>query len=231
VDDQEKGSEQMMIKLHAALLVAAAALATTPCLAADAPPVKANATPPAPFIREGTLNQNPTIGKLRGRILRVKRPLLMVHDLERSIHFYVDLVGLELYDIEPAYDTNPESLGYPMFNIDAGARKRMASLNTSDEVRGVTLEELLDMDWTVQQKPRTSTILFETDDLLGIISRVKAAGYTVIPPVAGEIPARLGVPALRFMEGGVVDPDGHVVAFFQNYADDAEWQRIREQYR
>jgi catechol 2,3-dioxygenase-like lactoylglutathione lyase family enzyme len=200
-------------------------------VAADAPPAKDELRPPAPFIREGTLNQNPTVGKLRGRILRVKRPLLMVHDLERSIHFYVDLVGLELYDVEPTYDTTPESLGYPMFNIKTGARKRMASLNTSDEVRGMTLEELRDMDWSVQQQPRTSTILFETDDLPGIIARVKAAGYQVIPPVAGEIPARMGVPALRFMEGGVIDPDGHVVAFFQNFADDAEWQRIRQQYQ
>lgn len=222
---------QSLGKLLTAMWLAASAAATGPAAVAEAPPAAADVRPPAPFIREGTYNQNPSIGKLRGRILRVKRPLLMVRNLERSLHFYVDLIGLELYSVEPTYDRRPESLGYPLFNIDPGSRKRMASLNTSDEVRGLTLEELLDMDWSVQQHPRTSTILFEADDVVGIVERVRAAGYPVINPVAGEIPAQLGVPALRFIEGGVVDPDGHVISFFQYFADDAEWQRIKEKYR
>lgn len=187
--------------------------------------------PAAPFIREGTNNQNPAIGKLRGRLLRIKRPLLIVADLERSIEFYVDLVGLELYSVEPTYDRRPESLGYELFNIDAGSRKRMAMLNTSAEIRGMTLQEVRDMQWSVQQKPRTSTILFETDDLIDTIERVRAAGYQVIEPVAGEVVATLGVPALRFIEGGVIDPDGHVISFFQYFADDDNWRQIRAQYK
>ncbi|HPF27975.1 MAG TPA: VOC family protein, partial [Steroidobacteraceae bacterium] len=151
-------------------------------------------------------------------------------DLERSIEFYVDLVGLELYSVEPTYDRRPESLGYELFNIDAGSRKRMAMLNTSAEIRGMTLQEVRDMQWSVQQKPRTSTILFETDDLVATIDRVRAAGYQVIEPVAGEVPAALGVPALRFLEGGVIDPDGHVISFFQYFADDDNWQRVRAEF-
>lgn len=206
-------------------LGAGAAGAGEAALAAD------DLRPPAPFIREGSLNQNPSLGPLRGRILRVKRPLLIVSDLARSIHFYVDLVGLELYSVEPTYDRRPDSLGYELFNIEPGSRKRMAMLNTSDEVRGMTLQEVRDMDWTVQQRPRTSTLLFETDDLLAILERVRAAGYRVIGPVAGEVPATVGVPALRFIEGGVVDPDGHVVSFFQYFPDDEIWPVIRDRYR
>lgn len=53
--------------------------------------------PDAPPIREGTWSQKP----LQGRLLRVKRPLLIVRDLERSVRFYADVVGLELYSVEP----------------------------------------------------------------------------------------------------------------------------------
>lgn len=99
----------------------------------------------------------------------------MVHDLERSLHFYVDIIGLELYDVEPTYNRSPASLGYQMFNIEARARKSMATLNTSTEVRGLTLQELRDMDWSVQQVPRTHTILSETDDAIGTIERARRA--------------------------------------------------------
>ena len=170
--------------------------------------------PPAPHIRDGSFNQDPGSGKLKGRVLRVKRPLIMVKDLERSIRFYVDVVGLELYSVEPTYDRNPESLGYELFNIPPGSRKRGAMLNTSDEVRGVTLQEALDFDWEVGQRPRVFTVLFETDDLVGLRHRARAAGHSVVDPVLGEIPATDMAPRLRFMEFGVIDPDGHVMAFF-----------------
>jgi len=183
--------------------------------------------PPAPFIREGTYNQDPQGGKLAGRTLRVKRPLLIVRDLARSVAFYVDVVGLELYSIEPTFDRRPDSLGYQMFNIEPGSRKRMALLNTSDEIRGLTLQEVLDMDFSVQQHPRASTILFETDDRLGIRDRAAAAGFEVIEPVLADIPPTDKAPALRFMEFGIVDPDGHVVSFFQYFEDDEAWEAAR----
>jgi quercetin dioxygenase-like cupin family protein/catechol 2,3-dioxygenase-like lactoylglutathione lyase family enzyme len=183
--------------------------------------------PAAPFIREGSYNQDPQGGKLKGRMLRIKRPLLIVHDLAKSIEFYVDVVGLELYSVEPTYDRRPDSLGYQMFNIDAGSRKRMALLNTADEIRGMTLQEVRDMNFTVQQRPRTSTILFETDDLLALRDRAAAAGYPVIEPVLADIPSTDKASALRFMEFGIVDPDGHVVSFFQYFDDDAEWEAAK----
>lgn len=199
---------------------------------ADAPagPDMSQLRPPAPFIREGTFNQDPQGGKLKGKLLRIKRPLLIVHDLGKSIAFYVDVVGLELYSVEPTYDRRPDSLGYQMFNITPGARKRMALLNTSAEIRGLTLQEVQDMDFSVQQHPRTSTILFETDDLLGLRNRAAAAGIPVIEPVLADIPATPKAPALRFMEFGLVDPDGHVVSFFQYFDDDADWERAKAEY-
>lgn len=186
---------------------------------------------PAPFIRDGSFNQDPAIGSLAGRLLRLKRGWLLVSDLERSVTFYADLIGLELYAISPNYDRRPDRLAEPMFGYTPDARRRVATFNTSDEIRAFGLTEVADMDWQVQQQPRTSTVLFQTDHLLEILARVADAGFAVIGPIAGMVPAAVGVPAVRFLEAGVVDPDGHVIALFQAYPEGPEWQRLHEAYR
>ena len=168
--------------------------------------------PNTPFIREGTYNQQPMTGK----ILRVKRPLFIVADLERSLKFYADTIGFEVYSVDPYYNKDPNSLGYELFDVPVGARKRMAMLNTSDEIRGITLQEVKDMEVTFDRKPRAFTILFETDDLLGIRERAKKAGYRFVEPLIEEIPATSETPRLRFMEFGIIDPDNHVVSLFQS---------------
>lgn len=206
------------------LLIASALLVALPAAFAE----EDSLYPPAPFIRESTFNQDPTTGKLKGRILRIKRPLLIVADLERSLDFYVDVVGLEVYEIEDTYNRDPASLGYEMFNIERGKPKRMAMLNTSDEVRGMTLQEVSDTDIVIEQSPRTHTILFQTDDVLGIQARAEAGGFHVVEPVLGDIPATDKAPRLRFVEFGVIDPDGHVVAFFQYFNSNDAWAEAQE---
>jgi catechol 2,3-dioxygenase-like lactoylglutathione lyase family enzyme len=183
--------------------------------------------PDAPFLREGTYSQKP----LQGKLLRVKRPLVIVSDLERSLRFYVDVLGLELYSVEPYFDRNPESLGYEMFGLPPGVRKRMAMLNTSDEVRGLTLQEVRDMPVEFKSRPRAFTVLFETDDLLGIRARAKAAGHRVIEPALGDIPSTATTPALRFMEFAVIDPDDHVISFFQYFPSDEAWAAAQRAVR
>jgi len=176
--------------------------------------------PDAPHIRHGAYNQKPIAGKL----LRVKRPLLIVSDLERSLKFYVDVIGLELYSVDPYYDRNPQSLGYEMFGVAQGARKRMAMLNTSNEIRGITLQEIKDMPVKFEQRPRAFTVLFETDDLFGIRQRAQAAGFRIIEPQLADIPETTQTPRLRFAELAVIDPDDHVVAFFQYFESDEAWR-------
>ena len=104
-------------------------------------------------------------------------------------------------------------------------------MNTSDEVRGLTLREVLDFEFEIQQAPRIFTILFETSDLLGIRQRAIEAEAKVIGPVIGEVPETDRSPRLRFMEFGVVDPDGHVLTFFQNFENDESWETAKRSYR
>lgn len=182
--------------------------------------------PDAPFIRESTYKQEP----IEGKVLRIKRPLLIVKNLERSLKFYVDVIGLEVYKIDPYYNRDPKSLGYELFDVPVGARKRMATLNTSDEVRGMTIQEIADMEFDFKRKPRAFTVLFETDDLMGIRERASAAGFKVVEPLIGEIPATDKAPRLRFMEFGIIDPDNHVVAFFQYFDSDEQWKEANRIY-
>jgi catechol 2,3-dioxygenase-like lactoylglutathione lyase family enzyme len=147
------------------------------------------------------------------KILRIKRSTLLVHDLQRSIDFYTQVLGLELFDVEPDYVTDPESYGYPLFNIPQGARKRMAYFNTSSEVRGFAIEEVLDFEWTVQQRPRAAVTLFETSDIAGLEQRLRDGGYTVWAPSHGENYGKI------FAEIGFLDPDGHLLAAYQYFGE------------
>ena len=183
--------------------------------------------PDAPYLRDSTLSQEP----VKGKLLRVKRPLVIVSNLERSLDFYVDVIGLEVYKIDPYYNKDPASLGYELFDVEPGARKRMAMLNTSDEIRGMTIQEVRDVPVEFNDRPRPFTVLFETDDLLNIRARAAKAGHRVIEPVLAEIPETDAAPRLRFLEFGVVDPDNHVMSFFQYFDSDAEWAEAQRIYK
>lgn len=197
---------------------------------------------PAPFIPDGTRNQNPSEGKLKGVELRLKRSLLFVTDLKRSLDFYENVIGLEVYAVDQVYSVDQTTIGNKLFNTEEGTRRRVAQLNTSNETRGIALREV-DKPFAVPQNPRVSTILFEASDILGIYERAKAfggrtaggQGGEIIGPSMAIIPERESAPGLRFMEMGVIDPDGHVIAFFKYYEDtaedDAEWDAASEKYK
>lgn len=189
---------------------------------------------PAPYIPDGTRNRNPGEGKLKGQTLRIKRSLLMVKDLKRSLDFYENVIGLEVYAVDQVYYNDQTTLGNKLFNTPHGTHRRLAQLNTSTEARGLALREI-NAEFTVPQEPRIGTILFEASDILGIAERAKEAGAEVITPAIVSNPAVGDVPESRFMELGVVDPDGHVLAFFKYFENtekgNAEWEEARKKYK
>ena len=189
---------------------------------------------PAPNIPDGTRNQNPQDGKLKGTTLRLKRALLMVRDLEVSLRFYEHVIGLEVYAVDPVYSVDQDTIGNFIFNTPPGTRRRVAQLNTSHETRGLALREI-DAEFEVPQRPRLSTILFEASDIMGIHDRAQAAGAQIVGPNLAIVPAREDAPELRYMEMGVVDPDGHIISFFKyfldNPEDDLAWDEAQESYK
>lgn len=195
---------------------------------------KDEAFAPAPYIPDGTRNQNPSEGKLKGITLRAKRSLLMVKDLKRSLEFYENVIGLEVYAVDQVYSLDQTTIGNKIFNTPYGTRRRIAQLNTSSETRGLALREI-DAEFEIPQTPRLFTILYEASDILGIRDRAEAAGATIIGPHVAIVPEREGVPELRYMEMAILDPDGHVITFFKYYTDsaedEAEWQTATEKYQ
>ena len=187
---------------------------------------------PAPYIPDGARNQNPSEGKLKGQTLRIKRTLLMVTDLQRSIDFYQNVIGLEVYAVDQVYSLDQTTIGNKIFNTPHGTRRRIAQLNTSNETRAIALREI-DADFEVPQNPRVTTVLFEASDIIGIYERAVAAGGAVIPPSLAVVPKRDNAPQLRYMELAIIDPDGHVLTFFKYYTDqdDVAWERAKEKYK
>ena len=189
---------------------------------------------PAPFIPDGARNNDPSTGPLAGTTLRLHRALLMVKDLKTSLDFYTGVVGLEVYSVDQMYALDQTTIGNMMFNTPPGTKRRLAYLNTSAEARGLTLREI-DAEFEVPTNPHIGTLLFEASNILEIAARATASGAKVINPSLGYTPPRNGNPERRFMEMGVVDPDGHVIAFYNNFPatpeGDAAWEEAKETYR
>lgn len=187
----------------------------------------------APFIKDGARNQDPQTGPLKGTTLRIKRSLLMVKDLQRSLTFYENVVGFERYAVDQQYSLDQTTIGNKIFNTPYGTRRRIAQLNTSAETRGLALREI-DADFDVPQAPRISTLLFEASDLLGILERARQSGGETIGPHLAIVPEREGTPGLRYIEAAIIDPDGHLLTFFKYYldnpADNAEWLAAEQRY-
>lgn len=185
---------------------------------------------PAPPIADGTRNQNPAEGKLKGKTLRIKRVLLMVKDLQHSLEFYENVIGLEVYAVDQVYSLDQTTIGNRIFNTPPGTRRRVAQLNTSNETRGIALREI-DAEFSVPQRPRLTTVLFEASDILQILDRAEAAGAEIIAPNLAIVLARPGAPELRYMEMGIIDPDGHILTFFKYVEDDEEWATAKSRYQ
>lgn len=218
-----------MIKRIAGLVVGfAISTYGSPGLPQSAAEELADGRTQAPYIEPGTRNSNPAEGKLKGQVLRIKRPLLLVTDLQRSVAFYRDVIGLEVYNVETRYSNDPDGMGNKLLNLPPGTRWRVATLNTSDEARGITLREVPDVDFAVSQDPRKQIILFEASDALGVYRRALTAGVEVFPPAFGGTTASNG---MRLLEFGLLDPDGYVLAFFK-YVDSAvEWEQLQRDFR
>ena len=218
--------KKSLILLAASMGIAVIGLPVAAEQAANQEPIYA----PAPPIPDGTRNQQPTEGKLKGQTLRIKRVLLMVKDLKTSLAFYEDVVGLEVYAVDQVYSLDQTTIGNRIFNTPPGTRRRIAQLNTSNETRGIALREI-DAGFEVPQRPRLTTPLFEASDIMSIYDRATAAGATVIQPNLAIVPARENAPELRYMEMAILDPDGHVLTFFKYFEDDDEWEQAKQKYK
>jgi catechol 2,3-dioxygenase-like lactoylglutathione lyase family enzyme len=111
---------------------------------------------------------------------------LFTRDPAESRRFYGEILGIELHLQEPA-GLNVFDSGWPGLDFD-----------------------------TSVHRPGKNTVSFLTDDLDGLVQRLRAAGRDVPDPA----PSHLGLSATM-----IEDPDGHVVVLQGLTATTPEWLR------
>ncbi|NET35747.1 MAG: VOC family protein [Cyanothece sp. SIO1E1] len=139
--------------------------------------------------------------------LHVKRPCLLVADLERSLKLYRDILGFTL-DYMSAAD--PESYLYKVFQIPAQAQLTFAALNTEHEIRAIALTEVKGVPLPPLPLPHRVGIVIQVNDVSAVIAQMIKLGLTIVEPSFFTAP-----PNLSFTEQGFYDFDGHLIVLYE----------------
>ncbi len=139
--------------------------------------------------------------------LHVKRPCLIVANLERSLKIYQDILGFKLDYVSEA---SPESYLYKVFQIPDQAQLRFATLSTKHELRALALTEVKGVLLPELPLPHRVGIVIQVSDVLPIIEQVRELGLTVIEPSFFTAP-----PNLSFTEQGFYDFDGQLIVLYE----------------
>lgn len=142
-------------------------------------------------------------GEYQGSYIR--RPTLVVSDMERSLLFYRDILGFQLGSLTQ----DPEdSYVFEAFNIPSGTKVIHATLNSDLERRTLSLLEVkTSMRESDGDAIRRTGILINTNGRFDEIRKQleDAAYHTLSSHSLGE----------TGIEMGVIDPDGYLIVLYE----------------
>lgn len=135
----------------------------------------------------------------------IRRPTLVVKDMERALALYRDVLGLSVGRLG---EDPPDSYVFTFFNIPADTTVMHATLDTDQGQRVLSLVSVPSMDAKVREDSlRTSAILINANGRLAAIrEQLIKQGYTVLPSHT------LGKTGTEF---GFIDHDGHLIALYE----------------
>ncbi|MEM7502534.1 MAG: VOC family protein [Pseudomonadota bacterium] len=137
----------------------------------------------------------------------LKRPNLVVVDIERSLRIYRDILGFEASAIRIG---GADSYSYPVFNVPASATLRFVSLDEPREARVLNLTEVTGAAIPrPSQSPHTSAVVIGITDLAQRFERLAELGLETTEPKVAD-----GVD-FRFVEQAFVDYDGHLIVCYE----------------
>jgi lactoylglutathione lyase len=149
----------------------------------------------------------------------LKRVTLWVRNLDRSIAFYRDVIGLEILEQKDLRGPGIAGLvGYE------DGRLRIVHLGTPGSTSGwVGLYELTEARPAVESVPPApqahrvsygqATAVFESNEIDAVVARLRASGAPLLKePSEYPIPPRGGSPGGTLVEVIVFDPDGVLVS-------------------
>lgn len=134
----------------------------------------------------------------------IRRPTLMVKDMDQSLSLYRDILGFQLGNLKVDH---AESYAYTVFNIPQGTEIRHATFDTDKEKRVLSLVEVKSMPNRTEHNLRTSTVLINANGrLTEILSQLESDGYMILPE------HKLGETG---KEVGFIDRDGHLIVLYE----------------
>lgn len=144
----------------------------------------------------------------------IKRTTIIVKDMERSLRFYRDLLGMTVF--YEGHIGNPGAS--TLMNMDISGLHMVVLQVDGADTGMVGLMELKDANpplaetgWSATVKTGESILLVPTRDIRAIHQRLVDGGYTVVtPPTSMQVPGR---PEIHEMMAR--DPDGVIVNFSQ----------------
>jgi catechol 2,3-dioxygenase-like lactoylglutathione lyase family enzyme len=139
----------------------------------------------------------------------VKRPALVVDNLERSLEIYRDTLGFKVQIIKASA---ADSYSYQVFNIPRHIPMRFATLTADGP--DVSIFGLIEAPGARAQPPksevRPSAVVIHLDDLDGAVAGLNLRDdVTVMPEFA--LTTQDG---RRGREVGFIDPDGHAILLY-----------------
>ncbi|NJP10873.1 MAG: VOC family protein [Leptolyngbyaceae cyanobacterium RU_5_1] len=139
--------------------------------------------------------------------LHLKRPCLLVADLERALTIYQDILGFRLDYVAEASAT---SYLYKVFQIPAQATLTFATLSTERELRAIALTEVKGIELPRPTPPYPIGIVIQVSDLAMAIQQIQSLELEVVQPSYFTAP-----PNLAFTEQGFYDFDGHLIILYE----------------
>jgi catechol 2,3-dioxygenase-like lactoylglutathione lyase family enzyme len=140
-------------------------------------------------------------------VVQVKRPNLVVSDMDRALRVYRDILGFKVFALDPS---GPESYSYPVFKFPKDAKLRMATLNTATGVRVLAITELKGAPLPPKPVPHRSAVVIEVKGIEQVMARIAAEGLPIVPPKTSKTPE-----GLTFIEQSFEDHDGHLIVLYE----------------
>ncbi|NER79199.1 MAG: VOC family protein [Leptolyngbya sp. SIO1D8] len=139
--------------------------------------------------------------------LHLKRPCLLVSDLERSLKVYRDILGFRLDYVSEA---SPESYLYKVFQIPPQTKLTFATLSTEHELRALALTEVKEISLPKPPLPHRIGLVIQVEDVAPIIEQAISLGLEIVEPSVFNAP-----PNLLFTEQGFYDFDGQLIVLYE----------------
>ena len=138
----------------------------------------------------------------------IRRPTLVVSDMDKSLSLYRDILGLRLGSLK---EDPKDSYVFEAFNIPVEATAMHATLDSDTEKRTLSLVEYKNLpEIDAQNEARRAAVLVNANGRFDDIkSSLEEDGYHLLSSHA------LGANGI---EMGFIDPDGHLIVIYDiNY--------------